>query len=73
MIKMIPVVDCRDLPPGNEITDCLLDQDVSTHGQNDVAQVHDDGNPFAEWLKEQGIDFSEVPDGKWLDIAIIGT
>lgn len=26
-----------------------------THYQNDIAQVPDDGNAFAEWLKSKGI------------------
>lgn len=56
VLQTITVVDVRDIPQGPP-EDWLLDREVSLHCQNDIVQVEDDGNPFAEWLKENGYVF----------------
>lgn len=55
ILQTITVVDARDIP--NEALGWLLDNEVSLHCQNDIVQVENDGNPFAEWLKENGYVF----------------
>ena len=62
ILQTITVVDARDIP--DEVSDYLTEQDISTHYQNDIAQVEDDGNPFAEWLKENGYVFKYPTDDK---------
>jgi len=48
--KMIPFIGAENMP--DEVIDYCGDREISTHYQNDVAFVKDDGNPLAEWLKE---------------------
>ena len=67
-IKMIPCIDVCDMP--NEVEDYCVRSEISTHYQNDVAFVKDDGNVFAEWLKELGVEF---PDEGYLRVAILAT
>ena len=67
-IKMIPMVDACDMP--SEVTDYCVMNDVQTHYQNDVAFIEDDGNIFAEWLKELGVEF---PDVGYLQVGIQAT
>lgn len=55
ILQTITVVDVRDIPRMAE--DYLVDREVSLHSQNGIVQVEDDGNPFAEWLKENGYVF----------------
>lgn len=55
ILQTITVVDARDIPM--EAADYLVDREISLHYQNDIVQVEDDGNPFAEWLKENGYVF----------------
>jgi hypothetical protein len=66
-ITNIFCVEARDMPP--EVEDYCIDQGIQTHCQNDVALVEDDGNPFAEWLKAEGVEFSGDP----LPVGIIST
>lgn len=54
-IKTIPVIDARDMP--NEVLDYCAEHEWHTHYQNDIVQLYDNGNPFAEWLKTNGYIF----------------
>ncbi len=54
-IEHIPAVDAKDMPP--EVEDYCMERGWSTHYQNEIVQVYDDGNPFAEWLKTNGYVF----------------
>ena len=75
ILQTITVVDARDIP--NEVSDYLVEREISTHYQNDIAQVEDDGNLFAEWLKANGYIFEYLNDGNkysWCDhIGILAT
>lgn len=71
---MIPLVNYLDLP--DNVTDFIIEAyDYSCHCSHTVLQVEDDGNLFAEWLKEQGYIFkyksSDYP--YWDEIAMLGT
>ncbi len=70
-IEMIPCVDAADFPEGVE--DYCIEHEFSTHYQNDIVQVEDDGNVFAEWLKEQGVDFTKAQDEGWIAVGIFAT
>jgi len=70
-IKMIPCVDTRDLPA--DVEDYCIENDISTHCQNDIVTVEDDGNVLAEWLKAQGVNFTNSQNRDWIDVAIIST
>jgi hypothetical protein len=74
-LKTITVVDASDFP--SEVDDWCIDQEISIHYQNDIIQLEDDGNPFAEWLKSQGYEFkyrkSENDYPNWDDIGIFAT
>ncbi len=50
--KQINVVDVRDMPM--DVEAWCVEQEISTHYQDDVAMIENDGNPFAEWLNENG-------------------
>lgn len=54
-IEYIPMVDAKDMP--YDVEEYCVDQDWSTHYQNEIVQLHDDGNSFAEWLKANGYVF----------------
>ncbi len=68
LVTMVPCVDALDLP--SEVEDWCCDNDISTHYVSELHQVDDDGNVFAEWLKEQGIEFGER-SSMW--VGVIGT
>lgn len=72
-IQMIPLVDCSSIP--TEVEEWLIENDYSTHYSHDIAQVTDDGNVFAEWLKKQGYKFKyhDMKYRDWDDICIMGT
>lgn len=53
MYKMIPCVNAGDMP--DVVRHWCEDYEYSTHYHNSVAIIEDDGNPFAEWLKEMGV------------------
>lgn len=65
LVTMIPSVDARDFPPA--VDDYCVDKEISTHYQNDVVYIEDDGNVFAEWLKSIGFDFNGE-DSVWIAI-----
>lgn len=67
IIEMIPCVNATDMP--SEVTDYCVDNEISTHYQNDVAFLGDDGNPFSEWLKKNGYIFKT----KYDSIGVIAT
>jgi hypothetical protein len=53
-----------------EVLMYCIDNEISTHYQNDITVVQDDDSPFAVWLRESGHKFS----GKYGDyIGIIAT
>ena len=68
IVKMIPMIDACDLP--GDVEDYCVENEIQTHYQNDVAFVEDDGNVFAEWLKEIGIEFLGASD---IQVAIQAT
>ena len=71
-IEMIPCVDAVDLP--KEVEDWCIDNDISTHYASEVHQIHDDGNPLAEYLKVHGYKFrckKEEFEFDW--VGVIGT
>jgi len=73
-IRMIPCVEAADMP--EEVKEWCIDHDVSTHYQNDVAQVYNDDNPFANWLRKLGYTFTCPPsndEDNWDNIAIVAT
>ncbi len=53
--SMIPAVEAGDFPP--EVEAWFDKHDYSTHYQNEVVWVDDDGNTFATWLKSIGVEF----------------
>jgi hypothetical protein len=62
--KTIPTFDCVGIP--SEVDDYIMDNHgISTHHQNDIIFIENDGNPLAEWLKKNGHVFKEK-DGDWL-------
>ena len=67
-VKMIPMIDACDLP--SDVEDYCVTNEIQTHYQNDVAFIDNDGNVFAEWLKEIGVEF---PDEGYLQVAIQST
>lgn len=73
VLQTITVVDAKDIPM--DAQDWLLEMDVSTHCQNDIVQVEDDGNPFAEWLKKNGYEFKYHTHkyDRWDNIGIFAT
>ena len=56
-IEMIPCVEASDMP--REVLEYCIDHEISTHYQNDIAQVENSDNPFANWLRENGYEFEE--------------
>ncbi len=68
-IEVIPMIDAGDMP--NEVSDYCAEQEWSTHYQNDIVQLHDDGNPFAEWLKANGYIF-RCKKGSYQNFDCIG-
>ena len=70
-ITYIPTVEAKDMPP--DIEDYCVDQEWSTHYQNEIVQLYDDGNPFAEWLKANGYVFKKHQYKKWNNIGIFAT
>lgn len=73
IINYIPVVDAGDMP--EDVIDYCVDQEWSTHYQNDIVQLYDDGNPFAEWLKANGYVFKSKKDdhNNFDEIGILAT
>ena len=72
--EMIACVEASDMP--KDVKDWCEDRDYDTHYQNDVAQVYNDDNPFANWLRELGYVFKcpvAEDDEEWDKIAIIST
>jgi hypothetical protein len=72
-LKTIPVVNAKDIP--RDAIDWLVDQEARIHHGNDIVQVEDDGNAFAEWLKSQGFvfEYNKAFRGNWAEIGILGT
>lgn len=54
--KQITVIDARDMP--HDVEEWCIDYEISTHYKNDVAQIENDGNPFAEWLNSEGYEWN---------------
>jgi len=70
VIQTIPVVEAKDMP--SDVIDYCVDQEWSTHSQNDIVQLYDDGNPFAEWLKANGYVFIKQNWG-FNEVGILAT
>ena len=60
-IEYIPAIEASDMP--SEVEDWCVENDYSIHYQNDIAQVENDGNPFAKWLIENGYKFKAKKSG----------
>lgn len=73
ILSKITVVYAIDIP--SEAMDWLIDGEVTVHCGNDIVQVEDDGNAFAEWLKSEGFvfEFDERFRGNWAYIGVLGT
>ncbi len=71
MIKMIPCVcvEASDMP--KDVLEYCMEYDISTHYQNDLAQIENNDNPFANWLRENGYEFKESVTTVW-DFNYIG-
>jgi len=63
-ITMIPCVDAGDFP--KEVEDWCDDHDIPTHCATELHCVDDDGNPLAEYLKENGYEFKSGTD--WIGV-----
>jgi len=73
-IKIIPCVEASDMP--ENVIEWCIDHNYDTHYQNNVAQVYNDDNPFANWLREIGYTFVCPPsddENSWDNVAIIAT
>lgn len=69
--RTVVTVDAADFP--DEVQIWCIDQDISTHYDNSIAWIPNDGNPFAEWLKSNGFkdfkkDTEDNPKGVWIGI-----
>ena len=72
--KKIWSVCCEDMP--DDVVKYVEDEmGHSTHCTHSLADVADDGNVFAEWLKTQGVDFEKDGGGglKWTWVALFAT
>lgn len=67
MFRECTLLDACDFP--SEVEDWCVDQQISTHYENAVTSISDDGNPMATWLKENGYEFKSESD--WF--AILAT
>ena len=70
-IIYIPAVQAQDMPP--EVEEYCVKREWSTHYQNEIVQLEDDGNLFAEWLKANGYVFKKHKYKSWNDIGIFAT
>ena len=70
-IVYIPTVEAKGMP--SEVLDYCADREWSTHCDNSIVQLEDDGNPFAEWLKSNGHVFKWHKNKDWNDIGIFAT
>ncbi len=50
--NMILCVRANEMP--RDVIEYCVENEISTHYQNDVALVANDDNPFAKWIKEEG-------------------
>lgn len=67
-MKLIPMVNAVDMP--TEVEDWCIENDVSTHYDNDVALFETkEKNPLNDWLKELGY----VTKDKYTYVAVIGS
>lgn len=64
-IKYIPLINATDMP--TEVEEYCVKHDINTHYQNDITFVENNGNPFAEWLKNSGYVF-KGKDGDFVGI-----
>ena len=75
-LEKITVVQATEMP--SDVVDYCVDHEISTHYQNDIAQVYNSDNPFANWLKKNGYKFKAKPSkegdyGEFDEIGIIAT
>lgn len=71
-MNMIPTVEALDMP--EEVEDWCDENNIVTHGEHSIVSVDDDGNPFSEWLKEQGFKFDKGPkELKWAWVGIFSS
>ena len=53
LYKMIPCIEAADMP--EEVIDWCEENEISTHYNDSMARLEDDGNVMAEWLKAIGV------------------
>ena len=59
------MVDSASMP--DDVMDFCLDNEISTHYQNDIVFILNNDNTFANWLREMGYVFSD-DEGDWIGI-----
>jgi len=71
-LKSAVVVDARYMP--DDVLDYCGDNDITTHCDNALVWIEDDGNPLAEWLKKNGYEFQAGKDGIYGDyVGVLGS
>ncbi len=71
VFEKITLVCATDMP--RDVLQYCVEQEISTHYQDSIAVIADNGNPFAEWLKENGYKFKKTNANEGDYIAIIAT
>ena len=67
VMEMVQCVNAEDMP--EEVEEWCSNREISTHYENGLHQVEDDGNPFSEWLKTQGFKFDDEKLGfTWVGV-----
>jgi len=67
VLSQITCVNATEMP--SEAIDYCVEREISTHYQNDIIFLENDGNPFAKWLISNGYKFKSKYDA----IGIIAT
>ncbi len=76
IFKTLITVNAVGMP--TDVSDYCCEHEISTHYQNDIAQIYNSDNPFANWLKKNGYKFKAKPSkegdyGDFDEIGIIAT
>ena len=66
-IKMIASVEAMDMP--HDVEEQCMENDWPLHCDNGIADVENNDNPFANWLRSMGYEFQCKPDDSdWIGI-----
>ncbi len=69
IIQMIQAIDAGDIPADLfDACSAIAGDEFPFHYACGIVQVPDDGNKFAEWLKQNGYKFPEGQDWGWLGV-----